>query len=119
MNCIFSVVDGTCVCSVCGRAIPNLGEERCVNTRRNCGDRGVINKPLIEQIPCIHRGELGPPLKCDCGKQGFERWYDTFRCNSPDQPRRSCIIAGQIRMEPEASLYAVCAQCQWREPSPL
>lgn len=68
-------------------------------------------------LDCIQRGEQTGKLKCDCSGRvgGSERWIETYRCNSPDQPRRSCIIAGQIRMEPEASLYAVCAGCRWRE----
>ena len=65
-------------------------------------------------LDCIYRGEITGLIKCKCG-EGIERWDDTYRCNSPDQPRRSCIIAGVIRMEPEASLYAVCAGCRWRE----
>lgn len=77
-----------------------------------------VRSPRIEeQLPCIHRGEMKGQIKCSCGRQGAERWIDTFACHSADQPRRSCIIAGTIQLEPERSLYAVCAMCQWREPN--
>lgn len=73
--------------------------------------------PLVELLPCIHRGNerIGIPGCSTC--QGTP---EAYRCNNPRYPFGRCLIDGTPAQQSNARAngYLVCRDCGSREPVP-
>lgn len=129
LYCLFRNFGGYCKCVRVG--CPNwFAGEDCSAAKIPCSASGSVRaaslrvpedtspQTLAEMLPCVQRGEKGKRIKCQCRAGGVERWIDTYECRSPHVKQKRCVLAGQLR-EPEAGLYAVCADCRVREPARL